>query len=318
MGDFKSVYLLSGDDDTKLDAWRLRLRARAEAQGGPGALEAFDARTASSEQVASAVASLTFDPGHRFVLADGVEAWKTGDLAPLERELGAMPPATVLVLIARGKAPARLEKAAQSAGGEVREFAAPKPWHLPRWVAERAREEGLELDADAAKALVDAVGPRQQRLAREVERLALLAYPRAQLTAEQVERLTGAEQSRQAYDLADALAAGDAVASIAVAEDLTARDERPGGLVYGMARRLRELHRAVELLDAGVPEQAVRASLKMPPWAVKRTLAQAGKADREALERALCVLAELEVDIRGGGALDESTAFSLALVRAAG
>jgi hypothetical protein len=38
------------------------------------------------------------------------------------------------------------------------------------------------------------------------------------------------------------------------------------------------------------------------------------------LERALCVLADLKVDLRGGGdvRLDEDTAFSLALPRAVG
>ena len=52
-----------------------------------------------------------------------------------------------------------------------------------------------------------------------------------------------------------------------------------------------------------------------------RELARAKKADRAALERAICVFADLEVDMRGGGSdarLDEDTAFSLALARAAG
>jgi len=73
-----------------------------------------------------------------------------------------------------------------------------------------------------------------------------------------------------------------------------------------------------ELLDAGVPEAKVAQAMKMPPWAAKRALAQAKKADREALARALCAFADLEIELRGGGAgLDEDTAFSLTLTRAA-
>ena len=54
--------------------------------------------------------------------------------------------------------------------------------------------------------------------------------------------------------------------------------------------------------------------MKMPPWAAKRTLAQAKKADRDTLARALCAFADLEIELRGGGAgLDEDTAFSLTL-----
>ena len=316
MSSLKPVYLLSGEDDPRIDAWRARVRARAESEGGAGALEAFDARSSRPDEVAAAVATLTFATGDRYLLVEGVEAWKAGELAPLEAEIAAMPPATVLVLIARGKAPSRLLKAVEAAGGELREFAVPKPWELPKWVVERAREEGLALDSDAAKALVATVGPRQQRLASEIERLAILAHPRAQLSAEQIERLASGGHSPRVYDLADALVAGDASNSMAVAEELTAAGDRPAGLLFPLVQRLREVHRATELLDAGVAPQAVRPALKMAPWAVKRILAQAERADREGLERALCVLADLETDLRGGGELDERTAFSVALARA--
>jgi DNA polymerase-3 subunit delta len=188
---------------------------------------------------------------------------------------------------------------------------------MPKWAAERAREEGLNLDQEAAKALVAAVGTRQQRLAREIERLAILAHPRTQLTAAEVARLATAEVTQQVYDLADALVAGDAAASLRLAERLTGGDERPSKLIFPIVRRIRDVHRAAELLDAGVPESKVAAAMKMPPWAAKRALAQAKKADRDALARALCAFAELEVELRGGGTgLDEDTAFSLTLARA--
>src|SRR3954447_1834722 len=248
-----------------------------------------------------------------------------------------MPPETVLVLIGRGKVPARLAKAVEAAGGEHREYSAPKPWELPKWVRERASEEGLELDSDASKALVALVGQRQQRLARELEKLAIEVHPQTKLTAEDVQRLAAGEastqgyepagaplaageSSTQGYDLADALVARDMTATLRLAEDLVSRGEAPGRLLYAIVRRLRDVHRAAELLEAGLPEKQVAGEMKMPPWAAKRTLARAKKADRDQLARALCDFAKLEVELRGGGdsqQLDEQTAFSLTLARAA-
>lgn len=318
MAGLKPAYLISGDDDAKIDAWRARVRRRAEDENGPGGLETFDAPADPPEAVAMALTTLTFATGDRYLLADGVEAWKAGDLDPLERELAAIPEGTVVVLIARGKPPARLVKAIEKAGGEHREYASPKPWHMPKWAAERAREEGLNLDQEAAKALVAVVGTRQQRLAREIERLAILAHPRTQLTADEVTRLAAGDATQQVYDLADALVAGDVSASLGYAERLTSGEDRPAKLVFPIVRRLRDVHRASELLDSGVPEGKVASAMKMPPWAAKRTLAQARKADREALARALCAFADLEIELRGGGGgLDEETAFSLTLARAA-
>jgi DNA polymerase-3 subunit delta len=319
MAGLKPAYLISGDDDAKIDAWRARVRKRAEDENGPGALETFAAPNDPPEAVAAALTTLTFATGgDRYLLADGVETWKAAELDPLERELDPLPEGTVLVLVARGKAPARLVKAVEKANGEHREYTAPKPWQMPKWAAERAREEGLNLDQEAAKALVATVGPRQQRLAREIERLAILAHPRVQLSADEVQRLAAGDAPQQVYDLADTLVAGDLSASLAFAERLTSGEDRPSKLVYPIVRRLRDVHRAAELLDAGVPEAKVASAMKMPPWAAKRTLQQAKKADREGLARALCAFADLEIELRGGGVgLDEDTAFSLTLARAA-
>ena len=317
MAGLKPAYLVCGQDDAKIDAWRARVRRRAEDEGGPGALEAFDAADTGPDDVAAALATLSFAAGDRYLLVDGIERWKAGDLEPLERALADLPPATVVVLIARGKPPGRLPRAVEAAGGECREYAAPKPWQLPKWVAERAHEAGLRLDPEAAKALVAAVGQRQQRLAREVEKLAIMAHPSAQLTAEEVERLVSGEAAVRAQDLADALLAGDARTAVALAEELRSRDERAARLLYPVVRRLREVHRAVELLDAGVPEGEVARALGLPPWASKRVLGAARGADREGLERALGQFADLEVEMRGGGDLDDDTALSLVLARSA-
>jgi DNA polymerase III subunit delta len=314
----KPAYLLHGDDDAKIDAWRGRLRTRAEAEGGPGALETFHGASAAPDEVAGAVMALTFATGTRYLLADGVEGWKAGDLEPLEQALGQMPPDTVLLLIARGKVQPRLVKAVENAGGEVREFGAPKPWEMPAWVVERAREVGLRLDGEAAKALVAVVGTGQQRLSREIEKLAIAAHPQEQLSAEQVEALAAGDTAPQVYDLADALVAGDVSQTLALAEELRRIEDRPAKLTYPIVRRLREVHRAAELMSAGVPEGQVAKEMRLPPWAAKRIVAKAKKAHRDTLERAICTFADLEVEMRGGGDLDDDTAFSRALARAAG
>jgi DNA polymerase III subunit delta len=318
--DLKPAYLVSGDDDAKIDAWRARVRSRAEAERGPGGLETFDAHERDPGDVAAALATLSFATGTRYLLVDDAGAWKAGELGPLEQAMTALPPDTVLVLIVRGRPLAQLVKAVEQAGGEAREYSAPKPWQLPKWTAERAREEGLDLEGDAAKAIVALAGPSQQRLAREVEKLTLAVHPASRATLEDVREHGMGEASAGAYDLADAVVAGDLEGSLRLAAELTARDERPGRLVYPIVRRLREVHRAARLLESGMSEAKAAEALRAPPWLAKRAVAAAKRSDREALERALCVFADLEVELRGGGdaALDEDSAFSLALTRATG
>lgn len=327
VADLSPAYLISGDDDERIDAWRARVRARAEAEGGPGALRTFDARTSDPGEVAAALSAMSLVAGTRYLLAEDVGAWKPASLDPLESALAHMPPDAVLVLVARGTAPPRLASAVKAADGEAREYAAPKPRALPRWTVERARELGVELDQDAAVALVAGSGPRPQRLARELEKLALAVHPRSRVTAEDVQALSAGDGAPKAYELADALVAGDLPATLALAEELLRRDERPGRLLYPIVRRLREVHRAAELIEAGVPEAKVVEDLRAPSWLAKRLIAQARRTDRATLERSLCAFAELELELRGGspamgseGAApaDEDTAFTLALARGTG
>lgn len=317
MAALKPAYLVCGEDHAKIDAWRSRVRRRAEEENGPGGLEAFDARAEPPDAVAASLQALTFGGGTRYVMVDGVEAWKPATLDPLERELGSPPPDTVLVLVARGAAPDRLRKAVEKAGGELREYEAPKPRELPRWTIDRAAEEGLRLDLEAARTLVGVVGNNQQRISREVEKLALLAHPKDTLTAQHVQRHTSGEAGGKGYDLADALVAGDLERSLRLAESLVERGERPASLVYPVVSGLRRSLRAAELIDAGVSEAQLAKDLRVPPWLAKRIASQARRADRDALERALCAFAELEVKMRNGECVDDESGLTLALARAA-
>ena len=93
-----------------------------------------------------------------------------------------------------------------------------KPWELPKWAREQAARLGLALDAAAAKALVAQVGERQQRLLRELEKLALEGGSAAasggtaprKVAVEEIESRAARSAERRAYALADALVAADA------------------------------------------------------------------------------------------------------------
>ena len=316
MADLKPVYLIHGDDDAKIDEWRTRVRRRAEAEHGPGGLEVFDAKASTPAALAGSMAALTFATGTRYFLADDVSAWKAAEIDPLVNALGAMTPDTVVVLIARAKPLKGLVKAVEGAGGEAREHLAPKPWEMPRWVSARAGEQGAQMDSDAAKELVSIVGSGQQRLAREIEKLILGVHPETRITAEDVEELAAGETPPKVYDLADAVVAQDLRGALALAEELSL-GESPSRLVYPVVRRLREVHRVLVLMDSGLTEKDVAGQMKMPPWMAKKAIALARKADRETVERALCRFADLELDLRGGGTLDEHTAVTLAMARAA-
>ena len=321
---FKAAYLIHGDDHGRIAERRTRLRAMAEAESGTAGVEVFEAEACTPEVVAAALNAMTFAIGRRFVIADGVERWKDSEIEPVLSAMATLDPETVTVAFfaredGRAKPPAGLAKAVEAAGGQVATESQLKPRALPGWLQQRASELGLRLDSQGARALIAQVGDRQQRLLRELEKLALEHGAGASVGVEEVQESCAGSAERKLWTLADALVAGDGKGATRALLELRQQGERLPGLLYNMVRRVRDALAIAEALAAGQAPAQIKKGLRMPGFAADRLIADAGRRDVEAYRRALVLLADLELESRGGGGgvLDEDTAAVRAVVAAA-
>jgi len=319
---FKPAYLIHGDDHGRIAERRARLRALAESESGTGGVEVLEGDAATPEQAAAALQAMTFALGRRFVIVEGVERWKAGDLEPLVQALQPPPPDTTIAFFAReesrAKAPDGLHELVKQAGGDIAAEQTVKPWELPKWVAARGRELGLEFDRGAASALIRHVGDRQQRLVRELEKMELELGPGATVTEQTVDDLAATSAERKVWTLADAIVAGDDALAQRCLLELRVQGERLPGLIWNVAKRLREANDIATRLNAGQSPAQVRKGLRMPTKAAERLIDDVSRRDKEGLRAALAALADLERDSRGGGALSEDTAAVLAVGSATG
>jgi DNA polymerase-3 subunit delta len=324
MADLQPAYLIHGDDDVKLDAWRTRVRERAARE--QASIELLHGERDSGEAVAMALSSLTLSMGRRYVVVDGIERWKDKDVVAIVAALAAPPPDTVVVLLGdetkdspkkAWKAPEKLIKAVQKAGGEVTPCLKPKPAGFLTWIAERGAALDLHVDRDAAQALLERVGPEQRRLMRELEKIACYAPEGGRVDRDVVEALTVSDIEAKGYELADAVIDGDRAHALALAEDLRDRGGDIMHILYAMLRRARDMRRVWALLEEGASTPDIAAALRVPPFVAKRMTAQARGLDGPRLERIMADLAELDFAVRGGGNLDTETALTLTLVAAA-
>ncbi len=331
MPDLKPAYLIHGDDHGAVAERRAGLRALGEGQDGGGAsVELLEGDAATPAGVAEALAAMTLSIGRRVIIVEGVERWREDDVKKhLAAAVAQMPPDTTLALFAReearAKAPAALHDAVKRAGGQIVAQMTVKPWELAKWAREQAARLGLSLDAAAAKALVAQVGERQQRLLRELEKLALEGDPAdadaaataggakagasaalRHVSVEDVERRAAHSTEWRAYALADALVGADAREATRSYLRLREQGERLSGLTYLMAQRLRDGLAIALRLQAGESAAEIKRSLRMPPRAAERFIADVARSDVERLSGALATLADLELDTRGGHPLASS------------
>jgi DNA polymerase-3 subunit delta len=310
---FKPAYLIHGDDHGRISERRAKLRAIAEAESGTGGVEVFEADAATPETVGLALNAMTFSMGRRFLIVDGTERWKDAEVeAQLAPCLAAMAPDTTVAFFAREegrtKVSPKLTAAVKKAGGDVDAENMLRAKELPRWVVAEGDRLGIRLQGAAAKALVAQVGERQQRLLRELEKLALEHGQGATIGVEEVEGAAALSAERQIWGLVDALVARDRAHATRAFLELRAQGEALQRLIPSMAKRLRDVLAIATRLEAGESPAEVKAALRMPSWAADRRLKEARATDAEALRRALEELAELELATRGNSELADDTA----------
>jgi DNA polymerase III subunit delta len=273
VAEMKPTYLIAGGDEAKIARARGRLRERAEREGGPGALEIFEAgdgrRSPDVESVVASLATISLIASRRYLLVDGVEGWGKADAEKAIEALGRVPDETTVALVAHGKAPAGLAKAVEKSGGEVVAFDLPRERELPKQLVADARELGFELEPTAARLLVERLGPRPMRLRTELERLALWAGEGGTVGLEDLEAMISDTSEEAIWTLADAVVAGDEAETMRVAERLVSQGEALPRIVYALAPRLRQALRAASELEAGRPASEVAKGLSMHPYAAK-------------------------------------------------
>jgi DNA polymerase-3 subunit delta len=313
----QALYLIGGTDTAKIDATRGRLRARAEREGGPAALEVFEPGEGRGmpdhEALLATIPAMSLMESRRYLLADGVERWRDKQLDAVAAALADLPPELTVVLISRAKAPAKLTKAVKAAKGEIHEFEAPKPREMPRQLVADAQRLGFRLQPPAARLLVDRMGVNPVRLQHELERLALWAGDGGEVGLEDLQAMIADTSEAAVWSLSDALLDRDGATALRIGERLVAQGENVTGLIYGLASRLRGACAAAAQLEDGVPPKQVESSLKMHPYAAKLLVGRLRDADLADLRMATEALADLELWCRGGADYGDELALTLAL-----
>ncbi|MEY2514254.1 MAG: polymerase subunit delta, partial [bacterium] len=235
--------------------------------------------------------------------------------------LKAIAPDTTIAFFGRDegrfKVCAALVTAVEKAGGVVATEQVLKAKALPAWLQGEAERLGVRLDRDGAQALVSLVGDRQQRLLRELEKLALELGPDARIGRDEVEGAAAHSSERQVWGLVDALVAGDGSAATSSFVTLSAQGESVGRLVGLLARRVRDVLAIAQRLEAGEAPAQIKASIKGSPWATERRISEARRSDTHRLGRALETLADLELASHGNSELSDRTEAIRAIARIA-
>ncbi len=174
-----------------------------------------------------------------------------------------------------------------------------------RWAVQTAEARSVELQADAARELVDALHSDLMRIASELEKLMLFVDKKRKITLADVEEMVVSAKQRSLYELTDAISAHDAARSLLLLHGLlNASDSGEDGAIGHLHMLAKTFRQMLVILEKNVRDsraiwQALWPGFRVPPFAVDELIRQARRyKSRRELMQMLERIARADLEIR--------------------
>jgi DNA polymerase III delta subunit len=281
---------------------------RWRATGSETTVDAVAERVATAPMFGGGTVAVVVDPGPLVRSKDGREA--------LERVLDMIAPGNALVLIEQGEDKKRaamlvnLEAAVVKAGGTAKVFAAPQAHQLAGWLANLARDRGLDLQREAAQELARRVGAfvtegdvdRQRQGAMAAAELDKLALYRGTdpITKADVEALVAEVIPDSTWAMLDAIADRNTRVAGPALDRLLDSTPLPVVIVQ-LHRRIRELLLAADLQAAGASNAELVKAIGGHPYRVEQIARKSRGWTVDELAAALEGVLDLDAAFKSAG-----------------
>ena len=173
-----------------------------------------------------------------------------------------------------------------------------------RWISDYCTSQAVEIEADGARELVDALGGDMMMISNELEKLILYVGEKKRITLGDVETMVLAAKQRSLYELTDAISARDRVRALEVLDAILSSgdgEEASIGHVYMLAKSFRQM---LIILERNVRDQrmlwaALWQGFRVPPFAADDIIRQARRyKSRRELTRAIRLVAKADLALR--------------------
>jgi len=172
------------------------------------------------------------------------------------------------------------------------------------WAIQSASLDGVKLENDAARELVDSLGGDMMMIANELEKLVLFVGEKKHIGLGDVETLVLAAKQRSFYELTDAISSRDRERALEVLDAILSSadgEEAAIGHLYMLSRTFKQMLVIFErnVRDSRALWQALWQGFRLPPFAAEDVIRQARRyKSRRELTNAIRKVARADLALR--------------------
>ncbi|MDQ1443630.1 MAG: polymerase subunit delta [Acidimicrobiaceae bacterium] len=307
-----NAWYVKGDDESLV---RQRVSDLVgELTQDPFAVEDFGGEDYEINAVLDACATPPFLGDRRVVVARGVGRFRAEELAPLLGWLDDPLPTTSLILVAGGGTVSQKLVNAVKKVGSVVDASAGTGKARTSWLVAKLKDGPVVLDAAAGNLLSEHLGEDVSRLAGLLDALAASYGEGARVGVEEVAPFLGEAGATAPWDLTDAIDRADTEGALTHLHRMMRAGERHPLVI--MATLQRHFGAMLRLHGAGVAgEQEAATLVGMAPYPAKKALNQSRKLGWSGVSRAITLLADADLALRGAAGWPEELVMDVLVAR---
>ena len=297
-----AVHLISGDDESLLLTGVTELLKHLVGdQDRSSMVDDFDGPEYELRSVVDAAQTSPFLTEHRVVVARGMGRFSADDVVPLVSYLADPLPSTELVLVAGGGRMAKaLTDAVKRTGGHVVDTAPPANVRdRTTWIEQQFAGAGMRIQGPALAAVAAWMGEEAGRLQGVIDTLVSTYGAGHKLQVDDVKPFLGEAGGVPPWDLTDAIDRGDTTLSLSLLHRMMGSGERHPlqvmAILHGQYSKLLKLDGA----DARDEQSAAQVLGIKAGFPAKKALDQYRKLSGTGVNRAIHLLAQADLDLRG-------------------
>jgi DNA polymerase-3 subunit delta len=314
---FRPVYVVFGDDSYLI---RESIRGVNRALFGDADRDASISRFAGPvtplANVLDEVSTLPFFSRRRLVIVEEADTFVTKHRKDLEAYVANPSDSGALLLqVKQWPANTILAQLVEKSGLAI-SASSPREKELITWLTQLAPARfDAQLAPDAARLLVELVGPEAGILAAEVEKLAVYAGEKGRIERSDIMKLVGAGRVETIWKTLDAATTGEAKTAIEHLDTLLAAGEQPTPMVAAMSASLLKIHHAGRLRAARINLDEACRIAGIPAFAVSKTGKQHAHLGPKRVDQLPAMLLKADLDLKGGSMLDPRSILEILLVQ---
>ncbi|PIQ97865.1 MAG: DNA polymerase III subunit delta [Nitrospinae bacterium CG11_big_fil_rev_8_21_14_0_20_56_8] len=193
------------------------------------------------------------------------------------------------------------------------ECAAPHEGALLPWLQKRARETGYQLAPEAARLMMERIGPRPGILARELDKVLTFAGANRNVTEEDVAGLVGEIRLENAFGLTDALKRKNPEQALKLLHNQLEHGEEPIRILGLIAWQFRVIWEVKFYHEQGLAAPRIAERMGAKPFMVEKALQYTRNFSREMLIRGFRNLGAADRELKSSGNDPEGILESLIL-----